>query len=434
MVTRSLVLVLLHVGCALGLYGVSGLVNVAAAATNAWSSSNSSVQAYCGNQSSAGAAAGCFLAWADTQVDCTWSDAGSGPVTGSDPNYGYVTRASRPGGEPGFCGLSDTITANWSFTAACDSPATFDAVLGACVEPFDCGDFGGMEADRFYSDSEVGGAICASPPGGEGEGCLAELVGFGACAGGECFARVAFTGGGCGAEPDETGDALTDQPGNMNCVSGGGVTVCAPQNSQNCGTVNGESVCLDAIPDGRCTFLGNGGMVCASDAAAPPAPTDSSGMSPATPDGEFNAGSEDSEAQDFDYFGPGTVAESGTPTSGTGSTGTSDEGDEEGGECSEPGSCEGVLPVLGETETVAEATQAFLGAVEGSPLIAAAMSIGTSIPEGECPAPSITIEYLGDMTLTLDAHCGIWDEVAGVLSALMLAVFVFLGVRIVLSA
>lgn len=441
MVARSLVLVLFHVGCALGVYGLSGLVaDSAFAGTNEWTyqSGATGYNPICLPRSSLGAVVSCIGGQTignGVDVSCQVnSSAGAVTLVSGTTWQATVTIESENWNAFGCQGTFTSANKVVRFTDSCTPPSMFDG--NECYTPPDCDDQAGLEADRYFADSGPGGAICANPPGSEALECSALVAnpsGVRACAGGECFARLVFTGDQCGAEPDASGETLIDEPGNQNCVAGGGITFCAPQTSTNCGTVNGQSVCLDSVPPGRCTFLGNGGMVCAAGATG--APTEEDGVTPAEPDGTFTAESEDAAEEDYEYFGPGTVANSGTPVSGPSSSeGSEDEGEEPGGECDEPGACVGVVPELGETETVGEATSAFLAAIEGTPLIAAAMSIGTSMPPGECPVASDTIEYLGNMTLTIDAHCGLWDEIAVILSYVMLACWVFAGVRIVLSA
>lgn len=366
------------------------------------------------------------------------SNIDSGPTLAAGTWTAVVAaRRTQNGPQPCTAGFSDWFYFALSFTDMCTLPETMTGE-GCSVppEPFDCSDFIGMQVDRYYADTAVGGAVCASAPGSEtpGEECGASPVGFASCAGGECFARLEFSGGTCeGGAADVTGEDLADEPGNMNCVSGGGVTICAGQNAQNCGTVNGEPLCLTSVPEGRCTFLGDGGMVCASTAGAPPAPTDSAGTSPATPDATFTARSEGQpEDTDYDVFGPGTVQGSGTATSGTAST--EDETPEEPGECTEVGSCPGNIPELGEAETIAESTGTFMGAVNSAPIVQAITGLATSMPAGVCPAPQVTLAYLNNATFTLDAHCALWENIAGVLTFVMLAVWVFIGARIILSA
>lgn len=441
MASRSVVLVVLHARRAVCAFGVSLLVSAPAwAGTNVWTSFSGQVPgnpacAIGTGSSSRAAAAQCHRdalvalginpAGICSYETDTYSDLGGG-------NHQVFSRVHRDtnGDQDCASGPNETASAQWAFSDSCPMEAPFDSGTGSCLAPPDCSAAEGLQADRFFADSGPGGAVCANPPGSESMECgalVANPSGVRACADGECFARLVFTGDQCGGEPDVSGELIADEPGTRNCVSGDGVTFCASQTSVNCGTVNGESICLDSVPPGRCVFLGDGGLVCGSMADGP---TESDGMTPATPDGEFTASSDDVAEDDFRYFGPGTVAASGTPVSGTGDDAPSDEGDDE---CTAE-TCEGVLPELGETETFADATAAFMSAIEGAPIVSAAAGLGASMPAGECPAPSTEIEYLDGLTLVLDAHCGLWDEIAAVLTFVMLAVYVFLGARIILSA
>lgn len=457
MATRSLVLVVFHAWRHVGSALLSVLVALVAllaspahAGSNTWTATGPYANASC-NGASWATVASCGEAWVRANVACGYMGAGYTSsyrdTSDATSEHNWVTGAYCtlvPGNLGGVYQFTNNCaSAGRSFNGThgvCAEPCsvgTTDPLTGDCIPPPDCSSFAGRQVDRFYADMGIGGAICATPPGEEVMGCealVAAPTGFAACAGGECFARVEFTGNQCGAEPDETGEVLADEPGTTNCVSGGGVTVCAAQSSQNCGTVNGQSVCLDTIPPGRCTFLGNGGMVCASDATAPPAPTDSGGMDAAMPDGAFTAAGNEAEEQEYNYFGPGTVASSGTSTSGSGQSGTNEPAEEGDEPCMEVGSCPGAVPELGDATSFADATSAFMAGVESAPLVAAAAGLGASLPAGECPAPSTTLEYIGGLELTLDAHCGLWDEIATVLSAVMLAVWVFVGARILLSA
>lgn len=437
MAARLVVLVFLHAWGAVCVYGVSLLVTLPAlAGTNSWTTTGSSEACAMTSHATLASAAACqstiaAASYSGETAICT-------PTLTYTDTVGptYEVNIDVKVSVPGFGDCSLNAANNWNWTTSGDPcPATatdeFDLDYGGCREPPDCSDFEGVQVDRFFSGSTAGGAVCAAPPGGEAMECgalVAQPAGTFGCAGGECFARLEFSGDECGAEPDVTGEELVDEPGNTNCVSGSGITFCAAQTSQNCGTVNGQSVCLDSIPPGRCTFLGNGGMVCASGASG--APTEEDGVTPAAPDGEFTAGSDDAAEEDYEYFGPGTVANSGTPTSGTSTTIISDGDDGE-----EPGEEEPFAgPDLGETETFGEALSSFMAAAEGAPVIAAATGIGASLPAGECPAPSLVVPYLGDVELTLDAHCTLWEEIAFVFTAVMLAVWVFIGARIILSA
>lgn len=323
------------------------------------------------------------------------------------------------------------------FFSPVSSCGTMDADTGECSNypiPSGCEPF---EDDRgFTTLDSAWSAICVTH---EGNQCRAVSTGPQVGIGGTWGGNYRITGEGCDSEPEP--DSTTPEQ-TTTCGSKDGVTVCASQNAApNCGTVNGDYVCVGSLPDDSCTFLSGGGVVCTVGTSSPPAPTESDGMTPAAPEGEFSlTNGEEEGGGEFEYYGPGVVAGSGTPVIGGGAPGTggeSSDGEEGGGECSEPGSCDGELPNGGELEEVdsfGELTGAFLARVEGAPLVSAIGDLGTSMPAGECPAPSTTLDYLDGATITLDAHCTMWPDIATVLSAVMLACWVFIGARIVLSA
>jgi hypothetical protein len=64
-------------------------------------------------------------------------------------------------------------------------------------------------------------------------------------------------------------------------VSGGTACVAYERDAQNCGTVNGQPLCLGKVPAGKCLFVGGAGVACDSSAGSPPAPDD--GVTPGTP-------------------------------------------------------------------------------------------------------------------------------------------------------
>lgn len=107
---------------------------------------------------------------------------------------------------------------------------------------------------------------------------------------GTAAALVEFqgTGNSCGAEPEIP---ITPQNQQEQCISVMGNTFCTEPDlaDQNCGYFNDEYLCLDDVPDGDCTFYGNGDMACATNATSPPAPDD--GITPgvaAPPDASIN--------------------------------------------------------------------------------------------------------------------------------------------------
>jgi len=93
------------------------------------------------------------------------------------------------------------------------------------------------------------------------------------------------TGDDCAAEDVVDVDAGDQE---SQCITSGGDTFCTEPNlaDQNCGYLNDDYLCLSSVPDGDCTFYGNGDMACSTTATSPPAPDDGvTPGTPATPDG-----------------------------------------------------------------------------------------------------------------------------------------------------
>ncbi len=230
--------------------------------------------------------------------------------------------------------------------------------------------------------------------------------------------------GNCGSE---TGDGAQD---NQNCLrTAGGTTYCLDTNTpdENCGTVNGEYVCLDGVPDGNCVFTPNGQAIC------------DGGSQTNTPDETIST-----DSNDLDVFGDGNT---GGTSGGSGNTsGTDDVGGTPGGgggtgDGGQPGDCDGTncqgqLPGANEAvDDFGTLFSNFYGRVEAAPVIAAFGGIPGSLPSGSCAAvDSDPIAFLNNQVLSLDVHCSMWQEIEPILSGVMLAIWALLGGLIILRA
>lgn len=405
----------------------------AQAGTNTWTAVG---YAGCASVSLA-AAQSCMLAqhggspcWAAGGIDGT----PSGPLMGSGPGYTYVVRGHSLASRGPSC-FNDNAAGTFSFTEACDMGSTWDAEFGGCYSPPDCDDFAGVTGNVFFTGSVDGGPVCATPPGEEVIGCealVANPSGVRYGVDGLAYARLSFTGDQCDGETDLTAEVVVDGPGSNNCISGGGVTLCATESSQNCGTVNGEQVCFTSAPSGTCTFLGNGGMVCAADASSPPAPTEEDGETAATPTASFSAGGNDRAQGTFNYFGPGAVASSGSPTSGEGPPGElGGEEDDEGGEETDCGpGCTLELPEVEDGEEAGSVLTSAISALEAGTLGDVLDEIRPTLSAGECPTASFEA---WDQTFTFDSHCDFMESQRTVLAAMMLLVWSLLAFRILME-
>ncbi|AWT11024.1 hypothetical protein DM292_12930 [Stutzerimonas frequens] len=157
-------------------------------------------------------------------------------------------------------------------------------------------------------------------------------------------------------------------------------------------------------------------------------------------DGGSDGGSGDGDGSGDGGDGDGDGG-SGSSGGGDGGTGTGDgEGEDEEGEGSGPGFCDGgdcsfVAPTYFDgAETIPGFEQSLAHVFDGirnSPLGSAVGAI--SFPSGSGACPSGTVTLFGK-PITFDGHCALWGEISGIFSALMLAVWCLLGVRIVLSS
>jgi hypothetical protein len=119
----------------------------------------------------------------------------------------------------------------------------------------------------------------------------------------------------CGSEPVEPISQGEEDP---QCISDGANTWCTEPDlaDENCGMLNGDYICLESVPDGGCTFYGNGDMACASNATSPPAPDNGTPGVPATPDGTLST-SDGTTTTNINTYNNTTVTGSSAGASGS---------------------------------------------------------------------------------------------------------------------
>jgi len=224
------------------------------------------------------------------------------------------------------------------------------------------------------------------------------------------------------------------------CTAVGDGEYCASPNSGDgqCGYMNDTYICLNRVTPNECKPLGDGGTVCGASAGTPPAPDDGTRGQPAAPDGTVQS-QQGSTATTHNYYNSTTVSNSSVSTSDSATTGAdpSDtggspsgnagggDGEGEGGDWGEG--------TMDEVEGFGQLTQDFLDRVGASPLLSAVGGLGESVPAGVCPEITETVAYL-NTDLTIDAWCTLWPQIASIISAVMLALYAWLGIRILLSA
>jgi hypothetical protein len=130
---------------------------------------------------------------------------------------------------------------------------------------------------------------------------------------------------------------------------------------------------------------------------------------------------------------PTTGAPTGTP--GGGGTDPIGTPEEEPGECSEPGSCEGTLPSLEGGTPLDDSLQAAFDAVLSAPIVSASVDAVDAWPEASGSCPSFGDFEMYARTLNVGASlCEVWESMAPVLSAVMFAIWSWVGIRVLLSA
>lgn len=313
----------------------------------------------------------------------------------------------------------------------------------------ECPDDPCVEAMNLASDTVTAGnnalptgQLCASDDGSGGsysgglygKGC--EVIKNGAgieSDSGHWYGQIKYTGQSCPGE--EEPDPLQNS---ANCLTIAGVKHCVSKTKQSCGTIDGQRVCLDDVPEGSCTLLAGGGAVC--DAESDDVPKDDMGdpLEPTSQVTNTTGGTGTSTpgtTKTYNYYSKSVVESSSTTVSGSDdgeSDGGSDGGNEPGA-CAEGVDCEGEIPDdLEALDSFGEITQAFMDRVAESDLVASVASLGTSVPTGSCP--DWDIEVFGEEISLSAPMCTIWGSVSGLLSAVMLIAWGLLAARIVLSA
>lgn len=237
------------------------------------------------------------------------------------------------------------------------------------------------------------------------------------------------------------------------CVAGSGENACAEQVGKNCGTFNGDEVCPASIPPGTCVSFASGGVACTAAAGSstvpsPPGPNNGTAGQAAQPSGQVAASSGGAPTV-TNYYGSSVVnnSSSGVPNTPGGqnvgnaglglSTSTSGGGSQPNaanGDCGAAGvNCAGdsTVPTLPTEPTIAQSTQTYTNGLAQVPIVAAVSNIAASVPAGVCP--TATISVFGH-DFVMDAQCTMWDQLSPLLSLCFLAMWTFIGVRIVMTA
>lgn len=310
--------------------------------------------------------------------------------------------------------------------------------LGAAACPPDpCDAYAGKKvtyAQNFPGGlPEMGGNFNIPVAGG----CGAERSAASSCtpgAGGAFFCMVTYTYTG---DPPEASPS-TPGGGQAQCAMVQGKQNCAvttnDDTGQTCGTFNGERICFPADPtvegsggqpsSESCWSTSGGGMLCADDAVVEDGEGD-----PVSPTQVLVTGSGTSN-----YYDSTTIATSSVTTiiTGAGPMGSESPGadsDCEGLDCLEGGDMTGA----GEAGEVAAGA---MGRIGEAPIVAAVSGLSGALTGGSCPSWATTIEAgaFGTYELDFSFICSMWEDIAPVIAAVMLAGWVLVALRILMSA
>lgn len=373
----------------------------------------------------------------------TWAVTGSGTTRTCTFNYSTYAKSNGAFISNGSVGYGTTQ----SGTMTCpEDPCAATAAIAD--NPIELG--ASSVSGQLCASDDGDGGIAGGTGGLYGKGCRVVKAGAGLLTSstGHWYGQVRYTGASCAANATPINDSST-----ANCVASGGGSLCISKTEQSCGTVNGENVCLDDVPPGNCMLLANGGAIC--DSAATTVPTAEG--APATASGQMThnalpTGGTEATTQTLNYYPASTVAASGTSVVGVGnpsyslgggssSTPTAAEVGQAVGEAvadalQEDAEAAGALgtPELDEVSTVEETGNAYVTALQSIPLVAAFSGVAATWPAGSCP--SATFAWLDGSPMDLAAPaCGLWESaIAPGLSLLMLALWGWIGIRIVMEA
>jgi hypothetical protein len=242
------------------------------------------------------------------------------------------------------------------------------------------------------------------------------------------------TGNACGtgAAPVTTG---------ANCWQSHGETICI-DSDHNGATIQGDAIAMASVPGGgNCIGYESGGTLCTMPAGAtsqptPPAPDNGTPGTPATPTATVSKG-----GTTANYYSGATSANSSNPVVTQGNANGTPAGQStqqeqaasaaQPDDCGDGSACTGTVPTLPDQQDVATTTSSYTGSLGSVPIVAAVQNISASIPPGVCPTASFTV--FGS-TYTIDEQCTLWESVSSIVQACMMAVWLFMGIRILMSA
>lgn len=384
-------------------------------ASTAWRDSLSEVGSdyatWC-NANPASGGCGCDTSGGKT---CTFSNGRAVAGSPAPPNYNIIGDRNQclPPGSGGTC----TLTVGQSY----------GSVLNR-TNPSGCPDCeeAGKEAFIGGGAASASGTTCV-------QGCLyntpaPSLKIYASGAASPTIYKAYSMGTACAASDGyEQGASRTD------CDATGTICRNADATGKNCGTYNGDRVCVSAVPANTCVEFASGGVACmaaSSGGTATPPDNGTAGM-PATPTMKVSE-----NGKTVNYYNS-TVVNSSTVTVSTGNPQGGDPltngGSGSGGEGGSLDDLEG--GELGTVGDYGESASGFYASIEGAPIVAAVSAIAGSIGTASCPSWSTTVDA-GFTSFDVDFSivCTLWDDIAGVIGAVMLCVWALAGIKILMSA
>lgn len=373
-------------------------------------------------------------------------------------------------GSSGFWGTTTTTCTMYSGSDPPGPTAPHNVAEATCVT--NCSGGGGARCRTTYVEAAVescggsGQPLCTPPPGcntssptiGQTftgtdstmtphsychavDNCMVNVVQQQSASGTVVYVGTETSQNCSSGTPSDSANSTTSAE---SChTTGSGVTVCVnPTGGGQCGDLNGEFVCLKSTPPGGCQVFASGAKVCDSTAGTPPVPDNGTKGQPATPTTQIGQSVNGGSATTYNYYSSSTVSGSSATGNGTSPTtqagqGTSGSGSgasAANGDCGATGvNCAGdsTVPTLPTQQTIAQSTSDYVGSLSSVPIVASVSNIASAIPSGTCP--TATLSVFGH-SYQLDEQCTLYNSISAVLSAVFLAMWALLGVRILMSA
>lgn len=335
-----------------------------------------------------------------------------------------------------------SFTDNWNWTCGTPQPTPTPAPTEECPPAGTAvpGIVGGLCIGGACDKSGMCAEITDTGALGQYNGnfCAADRV-KSVSAGDAVSGQYVFTGDTCDADGRQLPENNQQQEGvPEGCARNDstGVTVCLTDTDDDCGTVNGDAFCAKDVPTNGCKNTSQGGRLCDKNAPTPPKPNKGTPGDEADEDAEVTG----EGGNQYYYYNAVTVGNSNGGDNDGDGDGEENCTDEQGNPipCGQPsdcdeqtGDCTGAVRGPGfSAKTFGQSLAQFSEDVQGSGVGQLFGSAAAAMPAGSCPALNLDL-FFGNVST--NAHCELASELA-VLSSVFIAIYVFLGIRIIGSA